>query len=164
MTNPFTPPSPGEAVTVSEAYELADEPKPSVEAVQALIRRKEITAARNEYGFWCVPSLDQFNDELNDWKQRTNWNPGRGGATAYNVMPEGYAGLLAWCREHVARDEGRSKRLFDSAEPPMLASRVRVLLGQGDLPSARPVTSTLWAAPPHDIKVWLHRRFGINAR
>ncbi len=148
-------------VLLIEAYELADDPKPSLGKIISLIRAKELTANENGDGFYLVPSLDHFNDELGEWKKRNRWSP----TSAYNVLPDGFVSVIGFCREHVAPDVGREKKLYDGkALPPRFSSYTREYLKAGDCSEAALVSGGIWAAPPTAIRSWLKARYGIYIR
>jgi hypothetical protein len=158
MTQPFADTT--DAGPLIEAYELADDPKPSLERILRLIRAGAIQATRREDGVWMVPSVVVFNDELNDWKRRTSWSD----IAIWNVLPPGHVTIVSYCRDHVAPDIGRQKRLLTAESPAQLTAYARSFIAAGDCTGAQSVHAGVWAATPADIKAWLHRRFGIFVR
>lgn len=149
-------------VTLIIAFRFVDPPKPTLGNVIAQIRKGEIVGERNRDGIWVVPSIAQFAESLDDWKQRTSWTH----ISVHSALPVGFVAIAHWCREHVGGVDGHKLGLFQNKSGRgklQLTQTAREGLAAGTCNGAV-FANTVWAARPADIRIWLREEFGIALR
>jgi hypothetical protein len=147
-------------VTLIQAYDFCDAPKPSLQAVTKLIRDGALPGYRSEKGTWRVPSIAQFEAALRDWIKASNWSE----VAVWNAIPPGFVGVLGFCREHVPQTVGLAQRLYSDVPDrgrPQFSAWAKELIAAEDLDVTK-AHGKIWVAKPTEVKLWLYRRFGIR--